>query len=82
METCFCVFLELVVVIKGTSDFFRNGDREATIRRNLRIEKQGRLESTEEISRRKDSYGEEFGDGEIQGQPPLKIKVIVILCNV
>ena len=35
----FYLFLELVVVIKGTSDFCRNGDREETIRRNWRIEK-------------------------------------------
>ena len=78
----FYLFLELVVVIKGTSDFCRNGDREETIRRNWRIDTRVFLESTKEISRRKDSYEEEFGDGEIQGQPPLKIKVIVILCNV
>ena len=35
----FYLFLELVVVIKGTSDFCRNGDREETIRRNWRIGK-------------------------------------------
>ena len=40
------------------------------------------MEIREEISLRKESDREEFGDGEIQGQHPLKIKVIIILCNV
>ena len=49
METCFFLFLELVVVIKGTSDFCRNEDREETIRRILRIEKTT-FEITKELS--------------------------------